>query len=153
MPDEVYLIAEFAKMLNKADINRLKELCSNQLQFFNPLFGYLKSEQVHTFWELQKANGVQINELVRPNDLGDGYYKLLGKLIFLSVHNAANSIPVQLHIRIENKKITEYSEAFSLHKMAQIQNPFWGWLLGWNKYYQNRMKIKARRELFQMLEE
>jgi len=76
---------------------------------------------------------------------------LAGKLRFVTINNVTNAIPVQLHIRIENEKITEYSEAFSLHKMAQIQSPFWGWLLGWNRYYQNRMKIKARKDLYNQM--
>ena len=151
MVDKKIIVTQFAKSLVDQDTKGLIGLCSHQVQFFNPLYGYLNAEQVRALWELQKANGIQLFDCGMAEDLGDGYYKFGGKLRITKIRKRDCFHSIQFYFRIEIDKITEYSEGFSLHQLAKINNGFWGWLLGWNKYYQNNMKIKARKRLFDLM--
>ena len=151
MQNEISLVSTFLNEFTNANILGLNLICSSNVQYHNPLIGYLHSDQVQNLWQYSINNGIKYSNFEKPEVLGDGYFKVKGKLNYTIVKRSANEQPCNIHIRIENGKITEYSEAFSLHKMAQIHSPFWGWLLGWNRYYQNNMKIKARKRLFDFM--
>ena len=151
MQSEISLVNLFLNDVTHLNVSGLKLVCSDKVQYHNPLMGYLHSEQVHYLWEYYIKDGIQYSQFQNPEELGDGYYKVRANLVHKTIQNRKYHQPVQLHIRLEDKKITEYSEAFSLHKMAQIYSPFWGWLLGWNRYYQNNMKVKARKKLFDLM--
>lgn len=153
MQNEIYSVSSFLTNLANSNIAGMKLNCSERVQFHNPLMGYLHSEQVPYFWEYSIINGIKYLNLEEPESLGEGYFKVKGNLDYALYEGVSHEQPLCLHLRIENEKITEYSEAFSLHKMAQIYSPFWGWLLGWNKYYQNNMKIKARKRLFELIDQ
>ncbi len=148
------ILLSFINCLQRLDFEGMRGICGNGLQYFDPLYGYLKKEEVVNLWRLKyEIDNIQIVKFDQPENLGEGYYKFkcnirYGLKIAIEIEQ-----PLQFHCRVENGLITEYSEAFSLHKMAQIHSPFLGWLLGWNKYYQNRMKIKARKRLFDLMKE
>jgi hypothetical protein len=151
MQNDISLVSIFLDELTKFNISGLNLVCGAKLQYHDPLMGYLHSDQVLYLWKYSIKNGIKYSHFQKPEVLGHGYYKAKGKLKYTLVNHSVNEQPFNLHLRIENGKVTEYSEAFSLHKMAQIHSPFWGWLLGWNKYYQNNMKIKARKSLFDLI--
>ena len=151
MQNDISLVITFLEELTNFNISGLNKVCGNKVQYHDPLLGYLHSNQVQYLWQFSIKNGIKYSHFQKPEVLGDGYFKAKGKLNYTLVDNSVNEQPFNLHLRIENGEVTEYSEAFSLHKMAQIHSPFWGWLLGWNRYYQNNMKIKARKSLFDLM--
>ena len=147
-------VLSFIDSLQRLDFENMKGVCGLMLQYFDPLYGYLNKDEVFNLWRLKyEIDKIQILKFDEPENLGDGYYKLKCKIRYGSITEFKKDQPLQFHLRIENGLITEYSEAFSLHGLAKINNGFWGWLLGWNKYYQNKMKIKARKRLFNLMKQ
>ena len=59
---------------------------------------------------------------------------------------------VKAHMRIVDGKIIEHSDAFSLHKWSKQALGFSGWLLGWNSFYQRKIKNTARQNLLKFME-
>jgi hypothetical protein len=55
-------------------------------------------------------------------------------------------------MRIADGKIVEHSDAFSLHKWSSQALGFMGRLLGWNSFFQRKIKNQARKNLLKFME-
>ena len=151
MNNDIAVLHSFLKSLQKGDYEIAESFCSKDIQFYDPLFGYLYRMRVFVMWTLKyKVYGNVISDLEAPVDLGEGYYKVNCNFKITTLPKC-EAQALRFHFRIEQGAINEYSEAYSLHQLASKRNGFLGSLLGWNRFYQNNMKIKARKRLFDLM--
>ena len=54
---------------------------------------------------------------------------------------------VKAYMKIENGKIIEHSDGFSMHKWASQALGFSGKLFGWNRFFQRKIKNNDRKTL------
>jgi hypothetical protein len=146
-------IEQFYKALQIRDFTTMENCYFQDIQYFDPLYGYLKKHEVIAMWKLFYSS-LQDYKLDFGNiiDEGDNYYTLFYSFSFFS--KKANKLlhrKIKSHIRLVDGFIAEQSNAFSLYEWSKQENGFIGLMLGWNKYYQNRMKLRARRLLFNQI--
>jgi hypothetical protein len=81
-------------------------------------------------------------------DIGDDYFTVQWKLEFDSNETGRPVIlKVKSHLRIINDKIAEQSDAYRLHQLLEQEYGIAGKLLGWNRLYQNRIKLNISKKL------
>jgi hypothetical protein len=59
---------------------------------------------------------------------------------------------IRANMKFADGKIIEHSDAFSLHRWAAQALGFSGWLLGWNKFFQNKIKNTAKKNLLKYMQ-
>ena len=59
---------------------------------------------------------------------------------------------IKANMRFADGKIAEHSDAFSLHTWSSQALGFSGWLLGWNSFFQRKIKNGAKRNLMKFME-
>ena len=150
MPNQ-QIIESFLIALKNKDYELMKELFASNIQYFDPVYSYLKQEEVIGMWKMElRSYDEYILTWDNIIDKGDGYFSVKCNTSFLRNRKLIN-LKHTLHVKIENGIISEHSNAFSIHELVKQEKGFSGWLLGWNRYYQNIIKLKARQELYKML--
>lgn len=127
----------------------MNECYSSDIVFFDPVFKLLRGEEVRAMWRMLCANAKDF-ELVFNNiiALDEEYYTCEWVASYTFSKTGRKVInKVKAYMRIENGKIIEHSDGFSLHKWSMQAMGFSGWLLGWNRFYQNKIKNHAKRNL------
>lgn len=59
---------------------------------------------------------------------------------------------IRANMKFADGKIIEHSDAFSLHRWAAQALGFSGWLFGWNKFFQNKIKNGAKKNLLKFMQ-
>lgn len=82
------------------------------------------------------------------SDKGEGYYTCNWTASYMFSATGRKVINrVKAYMKIENGKIIEHSDGFSLHQWASQALGFSGKLFGWNRFFQRKIKLKARKKL------
>lgn len=146
---KISIIKSFTKAIEQKNIAQLNLSYSPNIIFFDPLFGLLKNDIVFNMWKFRFDNYINMKiEWGSIDDIGDDYFTVQWKLEFLSNETGRPVIlNVKSHLRIINDKIAEQSDAYRLHQLLQQEYGIAGKLLGWNRLYQNRIKINVSRKL------
>ena len=55
-------------------------------------------------------------------------------------------------MRIENGKIIEHSDAFSVHEWSKQAFGITGLLFGWSSFFQNKIKNQAKKNLLKYMQ-
>ncbi len=143
------VIRDFMTAFGDRDFETMARLYTNDIQYFDPLFGYLKNEEVIHMWKLRYGTEAEFGfEVGEITDFGDGYYTAA---YVVSWHFGKRNKPVvqkmKAHIRVIDGRIPEHSDAFSVHDWCTQCFGLSGKLLGWNRFYQQAVKNKIRRQL------
>ncbi len=154
MANNEELINKFYTAFKKLDYSTMNSCYSEDIIFFDPVFGLLKGDQVGLMWEmlcknakefsLTYGNIIQLDEEYCTCDWVATYtFSKTGKKVINKV---------RANMKFAGAKIIEHSDAFSLHKWSAQALGFSGWLLGWNKFFQNKIKNTAKRNLLKFME-
>ena len=131
------------------DFNKMKLLYHQDISYFDPLCGYLNGDQVISMLEeiYGCLNDFRL-EQTGIRDKGDGYF-IIDFIVFYTSLKSGNKIALKIkaYLKMDNQKITEQSHGYSLHDLFKQEFGFVGWLLGWNRLYQNRIKIQTRKKI------
>lgn len=143
------IIERFFEEFKRRDFFQMKNFCTEDIYYFDPLYNLLRGEDLYMMWQLEygQSNSFQLQK-GEIKDEGDGYY-----VVDLQIeHDAPKKIAqkIKAYLRIEDDKISEYSSAFSIHNLCKQRYGLIGNLLGWNRLYQNRIKNDARSKFIQM---
>lgn len=149
MMNDKELIIRFMEAFTVRNFSAMKELYSRDVQFFDPLFGYLSDEAVVEMWQFRYAACSDFKlTFDRYNDEGDGYHTCLYCVQYKWGNKAHQSVKqyVKAYFRISDNKIIEHSDGYSLHQWCSQRFGWTGNLLGWNRFYQQSIKNKIRKE-------
>jgi ketosteroid isomerase-like protein len=148
------LINKFYSSLQKLDYNGMNSCYSDDVVFFDPVFGLLKSNEARAMWEMLCKNARDFS-LTYGNiqHLDDEYStcELLATYTFSKTEKKVIN-KIKANMRFADGKIVEHSDAFSLHKWSSQALGFSGWLLGWNSFFQRKIKNGAKRNLMKFME-
>ena len=136
------LIKKFYKAFGELDAAGMNACYSDEIVFFDPVFELLHGDQARAMWQMLCANAQEFSlSYGNIRDLEDDYYTCdwvasyhfskTGRLVINKV---------KAHMKIKEGRIVEHSDAFSLHKWSRQALGFSGWLLGWNSFFQRKIK-------------
>ena len=148
------LINRFYSAFQKLDANGMNACYSEDIVFFDPVFELLRGDEVRMMWKMLcgSAKDLQI-QFGNIQDRGDNYYTCDWTAHYTFSSTGRKVInQVKAHMKIVDGKITEHSDAFSLHKWSSQALGLAGKLLGWNRFFQRRIKNNARAKLLSYME-
>lgn len=148
-----HVIKAFYKAVNNRDTDLLRSVYATDIVYFDPQFEYLEGAKVMAMWRyiFEERTSLKINPCT-VKDEGDGYFTCHHADSYLFTPKQRNiEMNAVSNFRIENDRIVEHSEAFSLHQWATKAYGGWASIIGWNRWYQQQIKNSARRNLLNFL--
>ena len=143
------LINRFYIIVEEGSLNSINDIYTGSVVYFDPMFEMLENDKVLAMWHLlsEMRSNLKI-EIGNINDEGDGYYTCRHTDTYIFSPNSKQIVMVSTgNFKIENGRITEHSEGFSLHKWATQAYGLWANVVGWNRWYQQNIKNEMRRKL------
>jgi ketosteroid isomerase-like protein len=155
MDINIQTIERFYSAFAQKDYQAMNSCYSNEVVFFDPMFELLRGEQVKAMWEMLCMNAKDFS-LTYGNikNLGDGYYTCDWQARYTFSKTGRPVVNnVTAHMKMDEGQVLEHSDAFSLHQWSKQALGFPGWLLGWNSFFQRRIKNSARKGLLNFMDE
>lgn len=148
------LINNFYSSFQKLDHRGMNSSYSDDVVFFDPVFGLLKGEEVRAMWEMLCRNAKDFSLTYSNINHLDEEYSTCDWVATYTFSKTGKRVvnKIKANMRFENGKIAEHSDAFSLHKWSSQALGFMGWLLGWNRFFQKRIQNGARKSLVKFME-
>ena len=149
------LIADFYTAFQKLDYKKMGDCYSDDIVFFDPVFGLLKGDAARAMWEMLCKNAKDFS-LVFGNivALDEEYYTCDWVATYTFSKTGKRVVnKIKAHMMIADGRIVEHSDGFSLHKWSMMALGFSGWLFGWNSFFQNKIKRQARKNLEKFMEQ
>ena len=149
------LITMFYTSFQKLDAEGMNSCYDDEVVFFDPAFDLLQAQEAMAMWRMlcKRAKDFSLT-FGNIQDLGDNYYTCdwVATYTFSTTgRTVVNN--VKAHMKIEDGKIMEHSDGFSLHKWSAQALGLSGMLLGWNSFFQRKIKNTARRNLLKFVQE
>ncbi len=148
------IINKFYTAFNKLDHATMNSCYSDEIVFFDPVFGLLREHEVKSMWEMLCGSAKDFS-LTYGNIINlDEEYSTCDWVATYTFSKTGRKVvnKIRANMRFAEGKIIEHSDAFSLHKWSSQALGFSGWLLGWNRFFQNKIKNGAKRNLLKFME-
>jgi hypothetical protein len=146
------VLHRYQQAFSQGSIESIKRCYASDVIYFDPLYGYLHGDQVGYMWASKFAEfatyTISTGELA---DQGDGYYNMKYDIAYTSRSQMSIKMAVQCFFKIDDERIVEQSEAFSVHELLRQERGLIGHLMGWNRMMQQSRKNKARRMLLNFM--
>lgn len=149
MSNNEELINKFYSAFHRQDAAGMNSCYSEDIVFFDPVFGLLEGDAVRSMWEMLCANAKDFS-LTYGNIIHlDEEYSTCDWVATYTFSRTGRKVvnKIRAHMRFSGGQIVEHSDAFSLHKWASQAMGFSGWLLGWSSFYQKKIKNGAKKNL------
>jgi ketosteroid isomerase-like protein len=152
-PNEA-LIAKFYTAFQQKDYQAMNSCYSDDIVFYDPAFELLRGDEVRCMWEMLCKNAKDFSLVYDSIKAKDHEYYTCNWVATYTFSKTGRRVVnnVKAHMRIENGKIMEHSDAFSLHKWSSQALGFAGKLLGWNSFFQRKIKNQARKNLLKFIQ-
>ncbi|MFT3981004.1 MAG: nuclear transport factor 2 family protein [Ferruginibacter sp.] len=154
MQSNEQLIHDFYTAFRQKNAAGMNTCYSDDIVFYDPVFELLENGRAKDMWEMLCANAKDLDiQFSNIKDLGDDYYTCDWVASYTFSQTGRKVVnKVRANMKLKDGRIIEHSDAFSLHKWAAQALGFSGWLLGWNRFYQQQIKNKAKRNLMRYIE-
>lgn len=148
------LISNFYSAFQKRDAAAMNACYSDDIVFYDPVFELLEHGRAKDMWEMLCKNAKDLTiDYGNIRALDEEYYTCDWVATYTFSQTGRKVVNnVKAHMKLLDGKIVEHSDAFSLHKWSKQALGFSGWLLGWNSFFQRKIKNKARRNLLNYIE-
>ena len=155
MTNREQLINNFYSSFKKLDHKGMNNCYSNDIVFFDPVFGLLRGEEAKCMWEMLCRNAKDFSLSYGNIQHLDEEYSTCNWEATYTFSKTGKKVvnKIKANMRFEDGKIVEHSDAFSLHKWSSQALGFSGWLLGWNSFFQRKIKNGAKRNLLKFMEQ
>ena len=152
--DNKQLVERFYTAFQQLDYKTMQDCYSDDAIFNDPAFGLLQGEEVKAMWEMLCKRAKDFSLVYSNIGLLDEEYATCNwtaTYIFSATgRKVVNKITA--HLRIQNGKIIEHSDAFKLSKWAAQALGFNGILLGWTGFMKRKIRKNARKGLTNFME-
>lgn len=154
MTNNEQLINNFYTSFQKLDHKGMNACYSEDIVFSDPVFGLLRGEEARSMWEMLCTNAKNFTLTYGNIQHLDDEYSTCDWVATYTFSKTGKKVVnrIKANMRFANGKIIEHSDAFSLHKWASQALGFSGWLLGWNSFFQNKIKNGAKKNLLKFME-
>ena len=148
------LIGQFYNAFQKLDYAGMNRCYSEDIAFFDPMFGLLRGDEARYMWEMLCTNAKDFS-LTYDNivELDDEYCTCDWVATYTFSKTGRKVVnKVKANMLIRNGEIVEHSDAFSLHKWSRQALGITGELFGWNSFFQRKLKNQAKRSLIRFIQ-
>ena len=148
------LINKFYSSFQKGDHVGMNNCYSDDIVFFDPVFGLLRGREAKYMWEMLCKNAKDFS-LTYGNiiALDDEYYTCDWVATYTFSKTGRKVVnKIKANMRFAGGKIIEHSDAFSIHKWSKQALGLTGELFGWNSFFQRKIKNQAKRNLLKFIE-
>jgi ketosteroid isomerase-like protein len=148
------LINKFYSSFQQLDYDGMNSCYSDDIIFFDPVFGLIQGDAVRSMWEMLCKNAKDFS-LTYGNIIHlDEEYSTCDWVATYTFSKTGKKVvnKIRANMKFYNGKIIEHSDAFSLHRWSAQALGFSGWLLGWNKFFQRKIKNTAKKNLLKFME-
>jgi ketosteroid isomerase-like protein len=148
------LINKFYSSFQQLDHTGMNSCYSDDIVFFDPVFGLLHKDEVLYMWEMLCKNAKDFSLTYGNIEHLDEEYSTCNWEATYTFSRTGRKVvnKIKAHMRFADGKIVEHSDAFSLHKWSAQALGFSGWLLGWNRIFQRKIQNGAKRNLMKFME-
>ncbi|MBC7866405.1 MAG: nuclear transport factor 2 family protein [Gloeobacteraceae cyanobacterium ES-bin-316] len=148
------IISNFYSAFQKLDAASMNDCYDDEVVFSDPVFELLRAEEVKAMWRMLCKNAKDFSlTFGNIQDLGDDYYTCDWKAAYTFSKTGRKVVNnVKANMKLQGGKITEHSDAFSLHKWSEQALGTSGWLLGWNSFFQRKIKNSAKKSLLRFMQ-
>ena len=154
MANNKALIFKFYSAFQQKDFAGMNSCYSDDIVFYDPAFELLRGDEVKSMWEMLCKNARDFS-LTFDNiqQLDDEYYTCEWEAVYTFSKTGRKVVnKVKANMRFADGIIIEHSDAFSLHKWSSQALGFMGQLVGWNSFFQRKIKNQARKNLLQFIQ-
>jgi ketosteroid isomerase-like protein len=148
------LITNFYTAFQEKDHKTMNVCYTDDVVFFDPVFGLLTAEQVKKMWEMLCSTSTDlVIDFGNIRNLGDDYYTCnwTANYTFSKTKRKVTN-NIKAHMRFRDGKISEHSDGFSVHKWSSQALGWPGVLLGWNSFFQKKIKNMAHKSLIKFMQ-
>ncbi|MCW3091533.1 MAG: nuclear transport factor 2 family protein [Ferruginibacter sp.] len=148
------LISRFYAAFQKLDYRGMNNCYSDDIVFFDPVFGLLKGDEVKAMWEMLCKNAKDFS-LTYGNIIElDEEYVTCDWVATYTFSKTGRKVvnKIKANMRFVNGEIVEHSDGFSLHKWSKQALGLTGELFGWNSFFQRKIKNQAKRNLLKFIQ-
>ena len=148
------IINKFYSAFAKLDYQTMNSCYVDDIVFSDPVFGLLRGHEVRYMWEMLAKNAKDFS-LTYGNIIHlDDEYSTCDWVATYTFSKTGKKVinKIRANMRFANGMIIEHSDAFSVQKWAAQALGFSGWLLGWNRFFQNKVKNTAKRNLLKFMQ-
>jgi ketosteroid isomerase-like protein len=154
MNNNTQLVEKFYTAFQQLDAATMNNCYSDDIVFFDPVFGLLKGDEAKSMWEMLCKNAKNFS-LTYGNIIAlDEEYCTCDWVATYTFSATGKTVvnKIKANMRFADGKIIEHSDAFSVHKWSKQAFGTIGILFGWNSLFQNKIKNKAKKNLLQFME-
>ena len=148
------LISNFYTSFKSLNADGMNACYSDEIVFFDPVFELLEGNQAKAMWRMLCKNARDFSlTFGNIKDMGDDYYTCDWVATYTFSQTGRRVVNnVKAHMKILDGKIVEHSDGFSLHKWSSQALGLSGRLLGWNSFFQRKIKNASRKKLLAYIE-
>ena len=148
------LISNFYTSFKSLNADGMNACYSDEIIFFDPVFELLEGNQAKAMWRMLCKNARDFSlTFGNIKDMGDDYYTCDWVATYTFSQTGRRVINnVKAHMKMLDGKIVEHSDGFSLHKWSSQALGLSGRLLGWNSFFQRKIKNASRKKLLAYIE-
>jgi len=154
MNNNTQLVEKFYTAFQQLDATAMNSCYSDDIVFFDPVFGLLKGEEAKSMWEMLCKNAKNFS-LTYGNIIAlDDEYCTCDWVATYTFSATGKTVvnKIKANMRFADGKIIEHSDAFSVHKWSKQAFGTIGILFGWNSLFQNKIKNKAKKNLLKFMQ-
>ena len=154
MNNNTQMVEKFYMAFQQLDATAMNNCYSDDIIFFDPVFGLLKGEEAKSMWEMLCKNAKNFS-LTFDNIVAlDEEYCTCDWVATYTFSATGKTVinKIKANMRFAGGKIIEHSDAFSIHKWSKQAFGTIGILFGWNSFFQNKIKYKAKKNLLQFMQ-
>lgn len=147
------LIDKFYSAFQKLDYAGMNRCYSEDIVFFDPVFGLLRGDEARDMWEMLCKNASNFS-LTYGNiiELDEEYCTCDWEATYIFSKTGRKVVnTIKANMRFAGGKIIEHSDGFSIHKWSKQALGLSGVLFGWNSFFQRKIKNQAKRNLLRFI--
>ena len=154
MNSNIQLVEKFYTAFQQLDSTAMNSCYSDDIVFFDPVFGLLRGPEATSMWEMLCKNANNFS-LTYGNIIAlDEEYCTCDWIARYTFSKTGRQVinKVKANMRFAEGKIIEHSDGFSVHQWSRQAFGITGVLLGWNSIFQNKIKNTAKKNLLRFME-
>ncbi|MEJ7627000.1 MAG: nuclear transport factor 2 family protein [Ferruginibacter sp.] len=153
MDNNEQVINNFYSAFQQRDHKKMNDCYSDDVVFFDPVFGLLQAQQVKKMWEMLCTNATDLSIIYgNIQNLGDDYYICDWEATYTFSKTGRKVVnKIKAHMRFSEGEIVEHSDGFSVHKWSKQAIGFTGVLFGWNSFFQKKIRNMAHMSLLNFI--
>ncbi|MGG9971946.1 nuclear transport factor 2 family protein [Ferruginibacter sp. SUN002] len=154
MLTNIQLVEKFYTAFQKLDAEAMNSCYSDDIVFFDPVFGLLRQYEVKCMWEMLCKHAKDFSLTFDNITELDNEYATCDWVATYTFSKTGRRVVnrIKANMRFADGKIIEHSDAFSLHKWSKQALGLSGTLFGWNSFFQNKIKNGAKRNLLKYMQ-